>query len=100
MTLHVNDLFIFSGLRFGKFLGISFMHSHTEQSDFRILMKPISYNYPILQGADEGKGSKLIDIKIVQCTVLQMFERSKWETVIITVHAKMIMPHFNGLYIK
>ena len=50
MTLHVNDLFIFSGLRFGKFLGISFMHSHTEQSDFRILMKPISYNYPILQG--------------------------------------------------
>ena len=94
MTLHVNDLFIFSGLRFGKFLGISFMHSHTEQSDFRILMKPISYNYPIL------KRSKSIDIKIVQCTVLQMFERSKCETVIITVHAKMIMPHFNGLYIK
>ena len=50
MTLHVNDLFIFSGLRFGKFLGISFMHSHTEQSDFRILIKPISNNYPILQG--------------------------------------------------
>ena len=50
MTLHVNDLFIFSGLRFGKFLGISFMYNHTEQSDLRISMKPISYNYPILQG--------------------------------------------------
>ena len=91
MTLHVNDLFIFSGLRFGKFLGISFMHSHTEQSDFRILMKSISYSYPIL---------KRIDIKMVQCTVLQMIERSECETVVITVHAKMIMPHFNGLYIK
>ena len=53
MTLHVNDLFIFSGLRFGKFLGISFMHSHTEQSDFRILMKPISYNH--LTGANDKK---------------------------------------------
>ena len=65
MTLHVNDLFIFSGLRFGKFLRTPFMHSHTEQSDFRILMKPISYNHHILStikyngqdkwDSDEGK---------------------------------------------
>ena len=37
---------------------------------------------------------------MVQCTVLQMIERSECETVVITVHAKMIMPHFNGLYIN